>query len=735
MSRKWLQPLPIACILLSLIPIYMVAMYMYSYLSPIPFGDQWWVSIGVAKDVRDGTLEVSTITSVTPSGQRVVFTNLHTLLFTYLTGWQPQYEALVNFFLALLNLVLITAIFYRYSPGITHFALVVFSLFIFSVNQEDNWLWSYSSGWHFVAFFILLALFVLVYYPVGWRPWLVAIILGICATFSMAHGMLIWGVFLPFLWVRGYRYWGYLFCWIIIGGVAAYLYVQNSGIGSEENASDWVSYSTDLRVNLPFVLHLLGAPVAAYNYSASFILSALGIILLIIFFIYLWLYQPVTRELTTIWLALSSYGFLTSVMIAFTRLDTLDARQLAFLQRYTGGSLWFWMTVAVCAMSVLVHTVEVQRWKALQVTCITTLMVIGVLYLQTNVHMLQNSNVRYGYTNLIGHRSVEIQNQEICMKNFPSQRDQSCLRPYLMGEIGPDMLYQAALYRLLTYHNLEAVQILPETYQTGSPILINSPSAWLNLYVREMMLDGISEDVLLHIVPNPTIGDADKYKQPLQRVFTDVNEATLSQLDQLTVQSEQIWYITTPEMAMFDEVIFVHLAERSYVPTPYLIQHPDYRTAKFSIYRFQRSPEELETVLSFGEENIQLRSWKIYPSEPVHPCENIYLQSWWESEGVPAFNYSATLVLVSPDNNNVAQKDDAIGETLMQLWHPGQLYFDERILTVPCDAKPGEYYLKWGFYYTSDTGFQDLTVVYPESEAESVRGDLTSVVIEPNGNQ
>jgi len=137
--------------------------------------------------------------------------------------------------------------------------------------------------------------------------------------------------------------------------------------------------------------------------------------------------------------------------------------------------------------------------------------------------------------------------------------------------------------------------------------------------------------------------------------------------------------------------------------------------------------------MTFSEESITLQQWTVNATS-FQPCENVYFTSWWSSATVPQHNYGTTLVLVAPDGRNVAQKDTTVADIPMQLWEANHPYFDERVLTVPCDAAPGEYQLKMGMYRGIEGGFVDLTAFTTDGEEQGVRGFLTGIQVEAKGD-
>lgn len=131
----------------------------------------------------------------------------------------------------------------------------------------------------------------------------------------------------------------------------------------------------------------------------------------------------------------------------------------------------------------------------------------------------------------------------------------------------------------------------------------------------------------------------------------------------------------------------------------------------WTLYQLQRTPSTLETLAQFGTEPIRLTHVALQTPESVAPCAVLRLQTWWEHDVVPTQNYFITLRLVSAANDIIAQSDGRIGEHRLPDLPAATPYFDERSLTVPCDALPGQYQLQAGLYSYEDGIFSDLLPV------------------------
>lgn len=113
---------------------------------------------------------------------------------------------------------------------------------------------------------------------------------------------------------------------------------------------------------------------------------------------------------------------------------------------------------------------------------------------------------------------------------------------------------------------------------------------------------------------------------------------------------------------------------------------------------YRRQPPVGEPLWRFGED-IKLLNWRLKGGHVVQPCAQVTVESWWATDVPLDALYSSTLVIAGPDGNGIANADDMPGGIyLTTIWQPGALYFDERVLTVPCDIAAGEYPLLLAMY-------------------------------------
>ena len=121
-----------------------------------------------------------------------------------------------------------------------------------------------------------------------------------------------------------------------------------------------------------------------------------------------------------------------------------------------------------------------------------------------------------------------------------------------------------------------------------------------------------------------------------------------------------------------------------------------YRALELLEYR--RHPALTAPLWRFGP-HIKLLDWRLNDGHIVQPCAQLSVESRWSTDVALDELYSTTLVIAGADGNGIANADGIPGGVyLTSAWQPSQLYFDERVLEIPCDMAEGEYPLLLSMY-------------------------------------
>lgn len=691
MLNEWLKRY-FVFLILSFIPIYLTCLYIDNYGKNIPTNDQWLDSINIAVAANDGSLTLSDITRVY-YGHRAVFTNAFTAFLGATTDWQVKYELYLSLVLAIGRFVLVVLIFRAICSEQTPLVLLPFSLLIFSAYQYLVWLSGIYSVWHFVSFFSLATVWVLVQFQVSWRSLIVAAVLAACASFSQGSGVVTFPILTITLWMFGYRHWKYIAFWLLAMALTLGLYFYNSDIGMGGETSDTAANITlkDPAMLVKFVFAFLGNPFTYHlDTELPIYVGVIGVLLLVGNITYLWFQGKIWKYIAP-WLTLAGYASSIAVTVYLTRYRE-DRFVYAIEQRYALVSTNFWIAFVgtlVLAIWYFQREENPRSWKQILLTAnIVFAFVLVILYFQANLWNAQATAFRYQYT--IGEAFPP---QESCILNFPLHRDFACLENSVpLGDASEDDIYRLAYYELALFKNQQQIiDILPENYRAGSPIILDSPSRWMNAYLRRWYLPRANEENLFHIAPEAVEISTDTLQEPLAPVVIGYNEDIVHLLEDFLGEAETVWYIRTRETQVNEPDAYEILTQLGYLPT--VIPSGDFRyNTELFVTRYERKPDQFAEVDRFGEflslQNVTLSE------ENFAACQMVTVKSWWRSATVPTTNFALHLQLLDSDKNIVVETVSGLTPVPTVLWSPEQSYLDERALVLPCDLPEADYSLR-----------------------------------------
>lgn len=133
--------------------------------------------------------------------------------------------------------------------------------------------------------------------------------------------------------------------------------------------------------------------------------------------------------------------------------------------------------------------------------------------------------------------------------------------------------------------------------------------------------------------------------------------------------------------------------------------------------RYVRIPDDVRDHFVFQDADsgsrLVLKVWTLLNAVEVQPCQPVRLRSWWQVGS--SVDVCLTLAIVDGATGQGTANTDGppLGEQSSAL-RPDRLYADERTVTVPCDAAPGEYPLMLGFYRVRDSTIVPLAASLPD---------------------
>jgi hypothetical protein len=602
--------------------------------------------------------------------------------------------------------------------------------------QYLNWLVGFYSIWHLVVLFNLLALYMLQRFKPGWMPLIAAGFFSLCATFSLGPGVVTWAAIGVALWLYGYRHWTYYAVWVGSTLLTIYVYTREVtvGVASEGTTGGFASLKLDDPIGLvKFTLAFLGNPFTIeYDPILARQVGALGLLILAVNLAFLWSRR---RQITDIaaWLTMSLYAIGVAVLTAITRYRA-DYPFNALEQRYTIISHQMWLAIIAMMVIGAWHIrgqSQRNRWHhTLMIVNVVVAVLLAGLYFRSNVWNLQVTASRYHHQ--IGYEFGLFElREDRCIRDFPLTRDLTCIQDDLVVQLGnatDEQIYQLAAYRLSIFNEQDPLFAMPPAYLLGSPILVDTPSRWLNVYVRDWMLSEVPESDMLHIAPPESEYSMEDLPHPLgDHLMTFDGPDFEARIDDFIGDADEIWAIFTPETVEHEDFMLGFMVQRGYTPLFMPFTQRRYEDAAFKVIRYQRAPSVTEDLFIF-DDNISLQAWQLLSGENLAACEDIVLESWWMASHVPAANYSATLRLLDADGEKIVNADGSPAGIETMVWEPNLLYSDTRTLTIPCDLPPGEYALELGLYQLET--FDDLTITGgTQTEDESIRAALTTITI------
>lgn len=210
--------------------------------------------------------------------------------------------------------------------------------------------------------------------------------------------------------------------------------------------------------------------------------------------------------------------------------------------------------------------------------------------------------------------------------------------------------------------------------------------------------------------------------QPEQIILQESDE-NLLWFEQFWGDAQTLWSITGDFPVSFSGP-FVNQIQEHFTQAS-RVEFDETDGHRFSITEFRRNPEFTE-IFRFGE-TTTLQAWRLGTSVDVEPCQPLTVESWWTADAILPDNYSLTLVLANQEGIGITNTDSEPAGVLTKQWQPGQTYLDERTVTVPCDASPGEYLLLMGLY-DPDT-LQALSAALPDGAPLGDQVYLTTVFV------
>jgi len=418
--QRLIAPVPLVVAGVVIVIISFTLHYILSNGINVPYLDEWSASAAIAIATARGELGLHHL-FLQNNEHRHLSANLASALLVPLSAWDLRVQMLMTLFMAVISFLLLLDIMRGRDRRAVLLMAIPVALLIFSLRQRQTWLWAYLLTWTQGIAALIFGLWALDRLKIGWGGVAGAILGAFGVLFSLAYGIVAWGIYPVLMWVRGYRkpahYGGFFAAAAVIIGLffSNYDFSVMGWDGREQSAG----LSTDpLRLGY-FLLANLGSPVTPFfndNAPLAAVIGTVMLALLIANGVYLWR-RYASIQPFAVWIALALFGLAICGVIAVGRsLPFPD--QIPFLpihDRYTPPPSLVW--IALIALVVLAIR---QGARRLAVVNSGLLLIAGVFYAATLWHMPTLGVILNPET-------------AACMRQFPATRNMGCANAYLSG--------------------------------------------------------------------------------------------------------------------------------------------------------------------------------------------------------------------------------------------------------------------------------------------------------------
>jgi hypothetical protein len=550
-SARWLLiPQHFLFVSLAFIPLIFVVIFIRIHGENIAYFDEFRL-MGMVLSIKDGTFGLDEFyRALQVSDHYALFNTLKTVILVVTTNWNLIVGMYVSVVLTIFSLAFCTLSLKADQPELALFVLPVFSMLLFSIHQDVNWLLSYSGHFYFGIFFVTAALWVLGAGQPGWKRLIGGIVLTFFGTFTVGSNVIAWPLLGMALWPFGYRRRSYIIAWVLAALVAIALY----GFGAPGHLGG------ALPENGLHARRLLGAFAYSFMYLGAFLVSRftlystmqlywlsalvglLGVLVLVVDVVLLLTVEKDRRAVFR-WLVLVGYGWGSGALIGLTRLGWSEGASYVevlsnqpFLAWYATLESVFW--VALVGLSAIVvwrlaHRVpESTALKLLNLGIISALLIFFTLFVIQNQRVVATS---YANPN-VPDQPFTTQPDIKCVREQVFILDDSCLPAW------QTYIHQLAAYRLNEYAHLEPVCILPDSYQTGQLVVMEVSRPWYSVHARDWLLAGIDEDDVIFVFPYDPAEESD-IPLPVSRSVDARSNAELDALVERVKSVDSFYYV------------------------------------------------------------------------------------------------------------------------------------------------------------------------------------------------
>jgi hypothetical protein len=270
--------------------------FIFLFQIDVPTSDQWSL-VPLIEKTFHGELTFMDLWAQ-HNGHYIIVPKSIIIALAYITNWNSFYEVIVSFIFSSASFFLVCKSIFSVKELAEstnrYYLLPIISLFMFSLNQWQNWYLGFQICMYLNVFFIIQGFIFLSRSSYGWFYWVAAFISGVIATLSFASGLLYWVIALLLIILipkeKRREKIGKITFWVIASASVYCIYLYDFS-GQSGEGSGLLTVINNPVAYFGYVFIYLGAPLFSYawgipyGFGIVFFIGLTGTILFICFFI------------------------------------------------------------------------------------------------------------------------------------------------------------------------------------------------------------------------------------------------------------------------------------------------------------------------------------------------------------------------------------------------------------------------------------------------------------------
>ncbi len=312
---------------------------------------------------------------------RIFFPKLLILANIHLSHWDVRWQMMCSLMLAGMTFLVIAAHIRKYEKQrgqpLPPFLWCITPLLIFSFAQYENWLWGFCVSWQMAELAVVLGFSFLVKWrdTLSGKDFLLALLCGIVATFSMGQGLVYWPVGALLLLAVPQHHWKHfaVWCLVFLAVIIAYFadytepehHINVHGVTDLHGLRYILQYPHEY---LLFVLTFIGNAVTFPVIGGAILAGILG------GYVFIMNIRRYRDKQLQFFFLLAIYGLLSAFMIGIGRTELHFVT--ATSSRYISLGVLFWVAL-------LVITADKRTWYRGAVAigiCASVGYLVGILW-------------------------------------------------------------------------------------------------------------------------------------------------------------------------------------------------------------------------------------------------------------------------------------------------------------------------------------------------------------------